>query len=73
MTSLSDKRRNGKNSPAHYRIAAGFSYAGAPFHLFSVQRGHGGIAQIVPSSFMDTHYSDAIRCVVDDIVLRITA
>jgi hypothetical protein len=48
---------------------------GAPFHLFifsSSSGGHGETAQFVPSSFMNTHYSDAIRsCCVNDIVLRI--
>ena len=34
--------------------------------------GHGETAQFVPSSFMNTHHSDAIRsCCVNDIVLRI--
>ena len=34
--------------------------------------GHGETAQFVPSSFMNTHYSDAIRsCCVNDIVLRL--
>jgi hypothetical protein len=50
----------GKKAAGHYRLCRGFSYAGAPFHLFIVKRGNGDTAQFVPSSFMDTYYSDAI-------------
>jgi hypothetical protein len=50
----------GKKYAGHYRLCEGFSYAGAPFHLFIVKRENGDPAQFVPSSFMDTYYSDAI-------------
>jgi hypothetical protein len=50
----------GKKAAGHYRLCRGFSYAEAPFHLFIVKRGNGDTAQFVPSSFMDTYYSDAI-------------
>jgi hypothetical protein len=50
----------GKKSAGHYRLCEGFSYAGVSYHLFIVKREHGDPAQFVPSSFMDTYYSDAI-------------
>lgn len=43
------------------------------FIFSSSNGGHGDTTQIVPSSFMDTHYSDAIGQAGNDIVLRITA
>jgi hypothetical protein len=40
--------------------------------IFSSSNGeHGDTAQFVPSSSMDTHYSDAMRLPAGDIVLRI--
>jgi hypothetical protein len=45
---------------------------GLLFIYTSSKGGHGETAQFVPSSFMDTLYSDAIRCLrVNGIVLRI--
>ncbi|CAI8909403.1 hypothetical protein EMIT0P171_30392 [Pseudomonas sp. IT-P171] len=51
----------GKKTAGHYRLCGGFSYAGAPFHLFIVKGERGDSAQFVPSSFMDTYYSDVMR------------
>ncbi len=45
---------------------------GLLFIFSSSNGGRGETAQFVPSSFMDTHYSDAIRYFCgNDIVLRI--
>jgi hypothetical protein len=60
MTSLNDKKGNGKNSLRIIASARDLAMLGS-FSSFQRPTGHGGTAQIVPSSFMDTHYSDAIR------------
>jgi hypothetical protein len=49
-----------EKTAGHYRPCAGFSYAGRLFIFSSSNGEHGDTAQFVPSSFLDTHYSDAI-------------
>jgi hypothetical protein len=52
--------------------ATDLAMLGLLFIYTSSKGGHGETAPFVPSSFMDTLYSDAIRCLrVNDIVLRI--
>ncbi|WP_439878486.1 hypothetical protein [Pseudomonas prosekii] len=61
-----------EKNAGHYRLCEGFSYAGAPFDFFIVKPGRGESPQFVPSSFLDTYYSDANRySCLNGIVLRI--
>jgi len=69
---------NGKKGSETKRLRAIIACAkdlamlGLLFIFSSSSGGHGETAQFVPSSFVNTHYSDAIRgCCVNDIVLRI--
>jgi hypothetical protein len=59
-----------KKTGLHYRLCGGFSYAGAPLHLFIVKRGNGDPAQFVPSSLWIHTIRMPFDC-LNDIVLRI--
>ncbi|CAI8757647.1 hypothetical protein SOP85_22475 [Pseudomonas sp. YuFO20] len=66
------KARRTKRPRVIIASATDLAMLGLLFIYTSSKGGRGETAQFVPSSFMDTLYSDAIRCLrVNDIVLRI--
>jgi hypothetical protein len=66
------KARRTKRPRVIIASATDLAMLGLLFIYTSSKGGRGETAQFVPSSFMDTLYSDAIRCLrVNGIVLRI--